>query len=57
MMYRLSHLLEDLGWEDFDLDVPLSFHAAQTLLLNLHHSKAKQNQTDYGTLNIRVHPT
>ena len=33
-VYRVSHLLVDLGWVDFDLGVPPSCSAAQPLLKN-----------------------
>ena len=55
-LYRVSHLLVDLGWVDFYLGVPPSWPAAQPLLPNSHqpnqhnqqtaeHSKSKANPT------------
>ena len=37
-LYRVSHLLVDLGWDDFDLGVPPSCQAAQPPLPNYHES-------------------
>ena len=53
--YRLSHLLMDLGWVDFDLGVPPSCPAAQPLLPNYH--QPKQSYIDSGTLKNQVNPT
>ena len=36
---RVSHLLVDLGWVDFDLGVPPSWPAAQPLLPNSHQAR------------------
>ena len=38
-VYRVSHLLVDLGWVDFDLGVPPSCSAAQPLLKNFHQPR------------------
>ena len=54
-MYRVSHLLMDLGLVDFDLGVPPSCPAAQPLLPNSH--QPKQIRADSGTLKILVNPT
>ena len=53
--YRLSHLLMDLGWVDFDLGVPPSCPAAQPLLPNYH--QPKQSLANSGTLSIQVNKT
>ena len=49
-LYRVSHLLMDLGWVDFDLGVPPSCPTVRPLLPNF--PQPKQNQTDCGTLKI-----
>ena len=54
-MYRVIHLLVDLGWVDFDLGVPPYCPAAQLLLPNSH--QPKQNWSDGGTTKIKVNPT
>ena len=51
-MYRVFHLLRDLGWVELDFDVPLCYLATQPLLPNSH--QPKQNQADSGTLKIQV---
>ena len=43
-LYRVSHLLVDLGWVDSDLGVPPSGPAAQPLLPNSH--QPRQNRAD-----------
>ena len=54
-LYRVSHLLVDLGWVDLDFSVPPSCIAAQPLLPNSH--QPRQNRADSGTLKIQVNPT
>ena len=54
-LYRVTHLLANLGWADFDLDVPPSCPAAHPLLPNSH--QPEQNQADSGTVKIQVNPT
>ena len=54
-VYRVSHLLVDLGLVDFDLGVPPSYPAAQPFLPNSH--QPRQNGADSGTLKIQVNPT
>ena len=51
-LYRASHVLEELGWVDFDFCVPPSCPAAQPLLPNSH--QPKQSRADSGTLEIQV---
>ena len=53
--YRVSHLLMDLGWVDFDLGVPLTCPATQPLLPNSHHPKP--NRADSGRPKIKFNPT
>ena len=36
--YRVSHLIVDLGWDDFNLGVPTSCPSAQPLLPNSHQT-------------------
>ena len=55
IMYRVSHLLVDLGWVYFDLGVPPSCPAAEPLLPNSH--QPRQNWADGGTLKIEVNRT
>ena len=55
VIYRVSHLLMDLGWVDFDLGVPPSLPAAQPLLPNSHQTR--QNWADRGTLKFQVNTT
>ena len=45
--YRVTLVVVDLGWVDFDSDVPSSCPAAQPVLPNPHWPK--QNQADIGT--------
>ena len=54
-VYRVPHLLVDLGWVDFDLGVPPSCPLAQPLLPN--SNQPRQNWADSGTLKIQVNPT
>ena len=53
LIYRVSHLLVDLGWVDFDLGVPLSCPAAQPLLPKFPSAQAELGRT----LKIQVNPT
>ena len=55
MAYRVSHVLVDQGWVDFDLGVPPFCPAPQTHLPNSH--QPRQNWADSGTLKIQVNPT
>ena len=50
--FRVSRLLVELGWFDFDLDFPPPCPAAQQLLPNSH--KLRQNWAENGTLKIQV---
>ena len=52
--YRVSHLLVDLGWVDFDLGVPPSCPTAQPLLPNSH--QPRENWSGSETLKIQVNP-
>ena len=52
VQYRVSHLVGDLGWVDFDFSVPPYFTLVQPLLLNSH--QPKQSRADSGTLEIQV---
>ena len=54
-LYRVSHLLIDLVWVDFDLGAPPSCPSAQPLLPNSH--QPRHNLADSGTLKIKVNPT
>ena len=54
IMYRVIHLLVDLGWVDFDLGVPPCCPAAQSILPNSH--PPMQNWADSGTLKIKNQP-
>ena len=54
-MYRVTHLLANLGWVDFDLgnfDVPPSCTAVQQVLLISH--RHRQNQAEGGTAKISL---
>ena len=51
-LYRVSHLLIDLVWVDFDLGAPPSCPASQPLLPNSH--QPRQNWADSATLKIQV---
>ena len=53
--YRVSQQVSDLGWVDFDLDVPLMLHRCSAHSAYL--SSAKQNQASSGTAKIKVNPT
>ena len=54
---RVFHLLRDLGWIDFHLEVPpcCTCLAAQLLLPNSH--QPKQNWADSERTKIQVNPT
>ena len=51
-VYRVTHVLVNMGWVVFDLGV---HHLAQPLLPNSHHSR--QNWTERGTLKFHINPT
>ena len=51
-MYRVSHLVIDLGWVDFDMSFPPFCSAAKPLLPNSH--QPRQNWADSGTITIEV---
>ena len=53
-MYRVFHLLRDLGWVELDFDVPLCYLATQPLLPNSH--QPKHNCADSGTPKMQVNP-
>ena len=53
--YRVNLVVVDLGWVDFDLDVPPFCLAAQPILPNSH--LPKQNWAENGTLKIKVNLT
>ena len=53
-VYRVIHLVVDLGLVEFDLGVPPSCPSAQPLLPNSH--QPKQNWADSVTLKIQVNP-
>ena len=55
LLYRVSHMLVDPGWFDFDLGVPPSRPAAQSLLPNSHQDR--QYWGDSGTLKFQFNPT
>ena len=46
-IYRVTLVVADLGWVDFDSDIPSSSPAAQPVLPNPHWPQ--QNQADIGT--------
>ena len=54
-IYRVSHLVVDLGWVAFDLGVPPSSLAAWPILPNCH--QPRQNLAESGTLKILVDPS
>ena len=54
-VYRVTHLVANLDWVDFDFYVPPSCPAARLLLPNSH--QPRQNRADRGTLRIQVNPT
>ena len=54
-MYRASHVVEDLGWVDYDLSVPPSCQPAQPLLPNSH--QPVQNWAERGTLKLQFNTT
>ena len=53
-MYRLAHLVADLGWVDLDLCVPPPCPHAQPLLPNSH--QPRQNLAGSGTPKIKINP-
>ena len=48
--YKVSHLLVDLGWVEFDLGVPSSWTAAQPLLPN--SARPRKNLADLNPTNL-----
>ena len=55
VVYRVSHLVWDLGWVGFDLDVQLYCLAAQPFLIN--SSLPKHNWADSGATKIKIKAT
>ena len=53
--YRLTLVVADLSWVDFDLGVSASCPVARPILPNTH--LPKQNQADNGITQIIVNPT
>ena len=52
---RVSHLLMDLGWVDFELGVPPPLPAAQPILPKPH--QPKPTRADNGTRKVQANPT
>ena len=54
-LYRVRHVVVDLGWDDFDIYFPLYCLAQQSILLDF--QQPKQMLEGSGTPQINVNPT